>query len=113
MGMIICEEHGGTGIITGILEEICQKVLNDERISQDELSYILIDCFDKNDFLFANKYIVTKNFKISQNLDDYYRITTEEEEERLSKKIGANIGVLCGKCFSEYLDKYNLIIDSE
>lgn len=110
MGMIICEKHGRTGIRTGILEEICQKVLNDTPITQNELSYIVIDYFDKNDFLFTNKYIVTKSFKKELNLDDYYKISTVEEE-RIFKKIGSNIGVLCGKCFDEYLTKYKIKIE--
>ena len=111
MGMIICENHGRTGIRTGILEEICQRVLNDTPIAQDELSYIVIDYFDKNDFLFTNKYIVTKSFKKALKLDDYYKISTEEDDKRMFKKIGSNIGVLCGKCFEEYLKKYNIKIE--
>jgi hypothetical protein len=113
MGMIICEDHGRTGIRTGILEQICQKVLDDTPISQEELSYILVDYYDNKKFMFSNRYIVTKKFKEESKLNDYYKVTTEEEDRLLYKKLGSNIGVLCGKCFDEYLKKYNIIIDSE
>jgi hypothetical protein len=63
MGMILCENHGRTGIRTGILEQICQKVLDDIPITQEELSYILVDYYDNETFMFTNKYILTKKFK--------------------------------------------------
>jgi hypothetical protein len=113
MGMIICENHGKTGIKTGILEQICQKVLDDIPILQEELSYINVDYYDNKEFMFSNKYIVTKKFKKESNLNDYYKVTSEEEDEALYKRLGANIGVLCGKCFDEYLKKFNIDIDAE
>lgn len=112
MGMIICEDHGRTGIRTGILEEICQKVLNDTPILQEELSYIIVDYYDGKIFMFSNKYIVTKKFKEESELNDYYKVSTEEEDALLHEKLQSNIGVLCGKCFDEYLKKYNINIDS-
>ena len=112
MGMIVCEIHGRTGIRTGILEQICQKVLDDTPITQEEVSYILVDYYDNKKFMFSNKYIVTKKFKEVSKLNDYYKISTEEEDALLHDRLGANIGVLCGKCFDEYLKKYNINIDS-
>ena len=110
MGMIICEDHGRTGIITGILEQICQKVLNDIPITQEELSFILVDYYDNETFMFTNKYIVSKKFKKESNLDDYYKVSTEEQDALLYKKLGSNTSALCGKCFDEYLKRYNIHI---
>ena len=111
MGMILCEDHGRTGIRTGILEQICQKVLDDIPITQEELSYILVEYYDNETFMFTNKYIVTKKFKKESNLNVYYKVSTEEEAALLYNKLGSNTSAICGKCFEEYLKKYNINID--
>ena len=65
MGMIVCEIHGRTGIRTGILEQICQKVLDDTPITQEEVSYILVDYYDNKKFMFFEQIYCNKKVQRS------------------------------------------------
>lgn len=110
MGMVICEKHGRTGIAIGILNEICDKIVNDERISQNVLRTIVIEYYDEDELLVSHRYLVTDDFKEAYKLKDYYKIKSDEEDEQIFKPIDPFIGAICGKCFEEYLFKYNLQI---
>lgn len=108
MGIIICKKHGRTGIVTGVLKEICQKMLNDDPINQYELTTILVEYYDEEELLFTDKYLVTIDFKRKYDLDDYYKICSDEEEDLLLKPIASEIGAICGQCYKEYILKHNI-----
>jgi hypothetical protein len=108
MGMVICKKHGRTGVRIDLLDEICKKILSDEPIDQQILSFIHVEYFDKKELLFDTTYIVTKKFKEERNLGNYYKISTEEEEGLLNRKFGDYLGAICGKCFDEYVERYNI-----
>jgi hypothetical protein len=110
MGMVICKKHGRTGVRIDVLDEICKKILTDKPIDQEMLSFIHVEYFDNKELLFDTNYIVTKRFKEERNLEDYYKISTDKEQELLNRKLGNSIGAICGKCFDEYLERYNLSI---
>ena len=110
MGIIICEKHGRTGIVTGVLKEICQKMLNDELLNQDELTTILIDYYDGKKLLFNEKYLITADFKKKLKLKDHYKISTDEEEEIFIKPMASEMGAICGKCYEEYLLRHDIKI---
>jgi hypothetical protein len=110
MGMVICEKHGLTGIAIGILNEICDKIVNDEPISQNILRTVVIEYFVEDELLISHRYLITDNFKRAYKLAAHYKIKSDEEDERIFKPIDPFIGAICGKCFEEYLLKYNLQI---
>ena len=113
MGIITCEKHGRTGIVKGILKEICQKMLNDELLNQDELTIIIIDYYDGEELLFNEKYLVTTDFKNKLKLKDNYKISTDEEEELFIKPMASEMGAICGKCYEEYLLRHDIKLEKD
>ncbi len=111
MGIILCEDHGRTGIKTGVLDEICTKILNDEHIDQEVFATIVIDYFDGGELLVSDKYLVTKDFKKKNNVRDHYKIYSDEDEKILLKPFRSRIGVICGKCYEEYLKRHGINVD--
>jgi hypothetical protein len=108
MGMIICEKHGMTGISINILKDICEKILENEPIAQEELATILVDYYDEDTFLITDRYLVTNDFKREYQLRGYYKISSDEEDQRLWRPIAPMMGGLCGKCYKEYLAEHNI-----
>jgi hypothetical protein len=111
MGIILCEQHVRTGIVIDILEEICNKILNDESLNQDELTTVIVDYFDGEELFFSDKYLLTTKFKSGFDLKDYYKISSEEDEALIFKLIESRMGAICGKCYEEYMDRHNIKID--
>jgi hypothetical protein len=111
MGIILCEDHGRTGVVTGVLDEICTKILNDENIDQEEFATIVIDYFDGEELLVSDTYLVTNDFRKKNNVKDHYKICSEEDEQILLKPFKSRIGVICGKCYEEYLKRHGINVD--
>jgi hypothetical protein len=111
MGIILCEDHGRTGIMTGVLDEICVKMLKDEYIDPTDFATVAIDYFDGDELLFSDKYLVTKEFKKKYEVRDHYEIYSDEDEEHLLKPFKSKIGVICGKCYEDYLKRHGIDTD--
>ena len=111
MGIIECNKHGRTGIVTGVLDEICRKILNDEYIDHEEFATVVIDYFDGDELLVSDIYLVTKEFKKKYNIRGHYKISSDQDEELLLEPFRSKIGVICGKCYEEYLKRHSINID--
>lgn len=111
MGIIICDKHGRTGIITGILKDICKKMSDNANLKQSELATIIVDYYDEGELLFSDKYLVTTEFKDNLCLDNHYKIYSEEDENLILKRVRQKMGAMCGKCYEEYLKRHKLKVD--
>lgn len=110
MSLILCEKHGQTGVINHISKDICEKIINDDPL-QDDIKIVLIDLFDKNDFLYTITNYISSTLVAKHKLLEKYIIHNEEEEIILDKNFPKLSG-LCGKCFREYVNKYNIYLSN-
>jgi len=106
MGLILCEKHGQTGLINHISKDICEKVINDEPLQAD-IKIVLINLFDENEFLCTITNHISSTLVAKHKLLEKYIIHNEKEELALEEHFPKLSG-LCGKCFREYINKYNI-----
>ena len=116
MGIVICKIHGKVGIKPFIDMEITNniKLENQGLFFKKEkkifvvTSQYIIDEFEEMESFKIKYYISEKNMN-KYKLDDFYMLTTDEDEDKFNKIIPELSGV-CGKCFTEYIKKYNIEI---
>jgi len=102
MGIIICPKHGTSGIAICIEKAICHKILQNIPVQDNELAVIRIEVFDfdRETFVTNLNHLITKKLKEERDLQDYYKIVTEDEFEQLDTKM--DVGATCVKCFEEF-----------
>lgn len=102
MGLILCDKHGQQGIAINIQNEICDSILANEPLSDEDLQIIKVLFFDEGEPLMDMNYIVTKSLKEEFALKDLYEIREEIEEETLISPFTSKMGIVCGQCLNEY-----------
>lgn len=104
MGLIICQKHGETGVIPFISKGLWQIAKQNTKIDCDKIKVITIAIKIDQETSFSLKYYFTKDEFDLFSLDDYYSISTDEEDEKVTKIFHDKTRPMCGDCFKEYLE---------
>ena len=119
MGMIICEVHGMTGIEPFIDAQIANNIMLDYQglpLEEEKNIFLVILqlIFDESEGIESfnlHYYISEKNIH-KYKLKHSYSITTDEDEDKFNRMTPEFSGI-CGKCFEDYIQKYNIEIVRE
>ncbi len=119
MGIVRCKVHGEVGVNPWIDEKIVNNIRFDYQglppEKEKKIFVVTLQCvFDESEEMEVfniNHYISEENI-YKYKLKHLYRISTEEEEAKFDKKI-PQLGVTCGKCFEDYIEKYNIEVVRE
>lgn len=102
MGMIICKKHGKRLVGMNIQQEICEKLLKNDPLKDDDLSVIKMLYYDDDKLLLHMSYLVTKALKKQLRLRDVYHIKDDFEDEQPRKLLELRMSAICNQCLDEY-----------
>jgi len=118
MGIVKCKVHGETGIKPFIDRKIIDMVVLNyqglllEKNIEKKIFLVTEQCiFDETESFNINYYIAEMTMR-KNKLKQLYIISSDEEEDEFHKIIPQTSGT-CGKCFEEYIEKYNIEIIKE
>jgi len=119
MGIVICKLHGEIGVKPFIDVKIANNIMLDYQglpLEKEKNIFLVIVqyIFNESEGIESfnlNYYISEKNIH-KYKLKHLYLITTDEEEDKFDRMIPELSGV-CGKCFEDYIQKYNIEIVRE
>ncbi len=110
MGLAICNKHGQTGVVSNISLDICKELSDNHNNEIREIVVVIIDVYDNDEFLYKQKNYISRDIFNKYNLKKSYKISTEEEEKDINKIFPKTSG-LCSKCFEEYIEKNDILLE--
>lgn len=108
MGLIICDKHGETGFMPFISNELSKKVLDNEILCKEDITYVDISLVDEDDGeeMHSMRYWMSTSCFDGLGAERKYIIKSDEDETRLDEIFNPIMkgGGLCGKCFTDYIN---------
>lgn len=112
MGLMNCEIHGEIGVISYVSKDLCQLILNKEKISPSKIKSIHVTFYDDGEILFDRYYFFSIDLFNRLPLKEHYEIISDEDESMFARLTQEHLGAVCVGCFKDYMNnigyKYKL-----
>ena len=103
MGLMKCEIHGETGVISYVSKDLCKLILKKEKTIPSKIKSIHAVFFDEGEMLFDRFYFFSSDLFDSLSLKEEYKIISDEDESNFNNLIRKHLGSICVNCFKDYM----------
>lgn len=107
MGLIICEKHGESGFTDRVSKEVASYVYNGMPVKESDLKVVVIEMYDGDEFLGANKYLLTKEEFKRSGIPEVSAVDEESTYDAIKRKLPKMEGA-CSSCLNDFYENNNI-----